>query len=198
MHRVMVAPGPARLPLTVVTSATPSRLPALEAQCNSWEGPLVAAVYVGLRVERPEQAGAGMQPGALLLAEHAAKLDWVTDQLLALQRRRGLLGTDGWVGAGRYAATTWPVRWPPCPPGPSGSIATPNCRFLLPSLAARLKSSACQLTLLLVYELLGDEVIGECGLRHGCPHFFKQVLGCDQIRHHNPGYARCPSQAWFV
>jgi hypothetical protein len=89
MHRALLAPGPARLPLTVVTGLTPSRLPALEAQCNSWEGPLTAAVYVGLRVERPEQAGVGLQPGAPFKPspEHKPKLDWVANQLLALQRR---------------------------------------------------------------------------------------------------------------
>jgi hypothetical protein len=86
MHRALVAPGPARLPLTVATSVTPSRLPALEAQCNSWEGPLVAAVYVGLRVGRPEEEGAGMQPYEPS-PEHEAKLDRVAEELLALQRR---------------------------------------------------------------------------------------------------------------
>ncbi len=68
------------------TGLTPLRLPALEAQCNSWEGPLTAAVYVGLRVEL---TGAGMQPGVPFEVppEQALKLDLVADQLLALQRR---------------------------------------------------------------------------------------------------------------
>ncbi|KAJ9507558.1 hypothetical protein QJQ45_019364 [Haematococcus lacustris] len=35
-------------PLTIVTMATQHRLSNLEAQCNSWQGPLTAAVYVPL------------------------------------------------------------------------------------------------------------------------------------------------------
>ena len=39
---------PSPIGLTVLTASTTSRLDALEAQCASWEGPLSAAVYVGL------------------------------------------------------------------------------------------------------------------------------------------------------
>ena len=44
---------PSELPLTIVTTVTPSRLDALEAQCGSWAGPLAAAVYVPLATVLP-------------------------------------------------------------------------------------------------------------------------------------------------
>ena len=46
----MSAKQPSALPITVVTGLTLSRLDALEGQCYSWGGPLVAAVYVVLRM----------------------------------------------------------------------------------------------------------------------------------------------------
>ena len=48
LHSVLWSSIPSELPLTIVTTVTPSRLDALEAQCGSWAGPLAAAVYVPL------------------------------------------------------------------------------------------------------------------------------------------------------
>jgi hypothetical protein len=84
----------------------------------------------------------------------------------------------GWAGLGR---ALWVGR-----AGPGGKAKQTRPRFGLPwamhaslgskrghhgrfILAARVKPRACQLTLLLVYELLGDEVMSECGPRHGGP-----------------------------
>lgn len=43
--RVFFSPSQNYLPVTVVTTATMDRLQALKVQCESWPGPLIAAVY---------------------------------------------------------------------------------------------------------------------------------------------------------
>ena len=65
LHKAWRSSRPASVQLTVVTAATLTRLDALRAQCNSWAGPLVAAVYVGLLLEG-EEGGAGAGQGAPL------------------------------------------------------------------------------------------------------------------------------------
>lgn len=56
LHSVLRSSRASSIQLTVLTASTTSRLDALEAQCHSWSGPLVAAVYVGL----PSWEGGGM------------------------------------------------------------------------------------------------------------------------------------------
>ncbi|KAG1675456.1 hypothetical protein FOA52_001755 [Chlamydomonas sp. UWO 241] len=48
IHQLWRSAAPPSLQLTILTAATLSRLDALAAQCDSWAGPLSAAVYVTL------------------------------------------------------------------------------------------------------------------------------------------------------
>lgn len=70
LHRVLWSSIPSELPLTIVTTVTPSRLDALEAQCGSWAGPLAAAVYVPLT-----SVAVPLVP-RLLASEAAPKTGW--------------------------------------------------------------------------------------------------------------------------
>ena len=60
---------PARVPLTVVTGLTSSRLEQLQHQCASWKGPLSAAVYI---VVKGDGKGGVAADGEKALAAAAA------------------------------------------------------------------------------------------------------------------------------
>lgn len=62
------------MPLTIFTAANLDRLAALEAQCKSWPGPYVAAVYVPLRVKGGNQR-------SMLTPAHMEELERATRDL---------------------------------------------------------------------------------------------------------------------
>ncbi len=73
-HAVQALPdGNTRpFPVTVVTSASMSRLPQLYAQCLSWAGPLSAVLYVGLSTSPPANASSGSGGGGAHDPQQAA------------------------------------------------------------------------------------------------------------------------------
>lgn len=73
---------PRVIDLTIVTMTTPSRIKSLEAQCESWLGPLSAVVYVGL-VEDSASRGSGSS----LSEENESSLECTAERLTSMYNR---------------------------------------------------------------------------------------------------------------
>eukprot|EP00195_Chlamydomonas_chlamydogama_P004801 CAMPEP_0202898276 /NCGR_PEP_ID=MMETSP1392-20130828/6833_1 /ASSEMBLY_ACC=CAM_ASM_000868 /TAXON_ID=225041 /ORGANISM="Chlamydomonas chlamydogama, Strain SAG 11-48b" /LENGTH=372 /DNA_ID=CAMNT_0049584147 /DNA_START=271 /DNA_END=1389 /DNA_ORIENTATION=- len=72
------------MPLTVVTALTLSRLDALKAQCQSWAGPLAAAVYLVLQLESEQQGKSNPHQDSLLSAAHKQGLQEAASEVQRL------------------------------------------------------------------------------------------------------------------
>ncbi|MEW5309976.1 MAG: hypothetical protein WDW38_001814 [Sanguina aurantia] len=121
---------PSTTPVTVVTQASLDRLPQLHAQCQSWEGPLSAVVYLGIlqrATHRPNQ----LNPDGTLAAatQYTGSSSYFSASVPAnmlSMRNRGLL-----------------------------ERAVAHCASL--ARQAEAMTQGCKLDLLLVYEVFSEE-----------------------------------------
>lgn len=159
LHRQWHTQQASSVNLTVVTTATVGRLNQLRAQCNSWQGPIVAALWVPV-IQQGGLSLAMMEDGLQHLGEVEQMVNefhtrWVqSSACVHVCECRGAGVTPNVCLRGRRAAdnTHKHTYIYAHAPTPIHTNAPPPRRVD--------SSGTCQLTILLMHELIADKLLG--------------------------------------